>query len=243
MKFSHARFTTVVVATVVTVTCGGDSSPTAPTTTTSSTPAFESANDILARCPTPAEVATSDLDLSLLFEGDPTVGQIVCSAEQSSRDLTLLEAQAYRVLTIMRHLEFDASLPWTSNSLYGWMVSAIRGIRFRSDINYSSCCTNDMMNIRTNNSAALTYPTDFQWVAGMLVLFVHEARHNNGKPHTCGSSDNTIAELGAWGVQYYMYLFLANHSDPNFITPAEQSEFRFRANVTCRLDFCQDTCP
>jgi len=246
MTFSHIRFITIVVATVVTVTCGGDSSPTAPTTTTSSTtssmPTFESAGDILGRCPTPAEVATSDLDLSLLFEGDPTIGQIECSAEQSSRDLTLLEAQTYRVLTIMRHLEFDASLPWTSDSLYGWMVSSIQGIRFRSDITYSFCCTNDMINIQTN-LAALDYPTDFRWVGTLLVLFVHEARHNNGKPHTCGSSDNTIAELGAWGVQYHLNLFLADHSDPRFITSSDRSEFRDNANQTCNSRFCEDTCP
>ena len=328
MKSSRARFITVVIATVVTVTCGGNSSPTAPTTTTSSTQTvtslsvsasaitlsvgatatvtatatysdgtsaaltpiwsssntgvatvsssgtvtgvaagsatitgtyegqcdsvevtvtattstFESANNILARCPTPAEVARSDRNLTLSFEGDPTVGQIVCSAAQSSRDLTLLEAQAYRMLTIMRHLEFDAPLPWTSNSLYGWMVSAIRGIRFRSDIGGSFCCTDNMINIQTNNLSALTYPTEFRWVAGLLVLFVHEARHTF-LPHTCGSNDNTIDELRAWGVQYYTYLFLGSHSDPAFITPADRSEFMSRAQQTCSGRFCQDTCP
>src|SRR5262249_3397050 len=34
-------------------------------------------------------------------------------------------------------------------------------------------------------------------------LFVHEARHNDGKPHTCGNSDQTLPELGAWAAQYY----------------------------------------
>ena len=211
-------------------------------TVTATTSTFESANNILARCPTPEEVARSDSDLTLSFEGDPTVGQSVCSAAQSSRDLTLLEAQAYRVLTIMRHLEFDAPLPWTSNSLYEWMVSAIWGIRFRSDIGGSFCCTDNMINIQTNNLSALTDPTEFRWVAGLLVLFVHEARHTF-LPHTCGSNDNTIDELGAWGVQYYTYLFLGSHSDPAFITPADQSEFMSRAQQTCHVRFCQDTCP
>lgn len=268
MQSSHARFITVVVATVVTVTCGGDSSPTAPTTTTtSSTPAFESAEDILARCPTPAEVARSDSDLTLNFQSDPTIGQIVCSAEQSSRALTLLQAQTYRVLTIMRRLEFNAALPWTSNSLYGWMVSTIGGIRFRNDITNSYCCTapgggktplgnpNSSINIKaptktTNtggwSSGSLGHPTDFRWVAPLLVLFVHEARHNSGsgKLHTCGrADDNTIAELGAWGVQYHLYLFLANRSDPRFITSSDQSAFRSSATQTCTSRFCQDTCP
>ena len=202
------------------------------------------ADDILARCPTPSEVAVSDFDLNLVFESDPTAGQIVCTAEQSSRDLTLLEAQVYRVLTIMRQLEFDASLPWTSNSLYGWMVSSIDGMRFRSDAKNSSCCSNNMITIRaTENLNALVYPTDFRWVGTLLVLFVHEARHNNGKPHTCGSSDNTIAELGAWGVQYYMNLFLGTHSDPALITPTMQSWFRQQAQSICSGRFCEDSCP
>ena len=209
---------------------------------TATTSTFESANDILHRCPRPVEVARSDRDLTLSFEGDLTVGQIVCSAAQSSRDLTLLEAQVYRVLTIMRHLKFDAPLPWTSNSLYGWMVSQIRGIRFLSDIANSSCCWDGMMKVRTTNSASLTYPTEFQWVAGLLVLFVHEARHAV-IPHTCGNDDNTIDELGAWGVQYHMYLFLGSRFDPAFITPADRSEFMFRAQQTCRSRFCLHKCP
>ena len=186
----------------------------------------------------------SDFDLNLVFESDPTAGQIVCTAEQSSRDLTLLEAQVYRMLTIMRQLEFDASLPWTSNSLYGWMVSSIDSIRLRGDIGTSFCCDPaNTINIQTQNISALSIPTDFRYAGTLLVLFVHEARHNNGKPHTCGSSDNTIAELGAWGVQYYLNLFLGAHSDPAFITPTMQSTFTQNAQSVCSGRFCEDSCP
>ena len=227
MANCYTRFIAIAILLTAFIGCGSESAaPTAPSSTP--TPTFESANDILARCPTPAEVARSDRDLTITFESDPTVGRTVCSAAQSSRDLTLLQAQVYRVLTVMREITFDAPLPWISDSLYGWMVSAIRGIRFRSDIENSFCCTDNMINIQTNNLASLTYPTEFRWVAGLLVLFVHEARHTF-LPHTCGNKDNTIDELGAWGVQYYTYLFLGSHSDPSFITPADQSEFMYRA--------------
>ena len=225
-------------ATMITGTIGGqqDSVPIIVTT--------PNADDILARCPTPSEVAVSDADLNLIFESDPTAGQIVCTAEQSSRDLTLLEAQVYRVLTIMRQLEFDAALPWTAHSLYGWMVSSIDSIRLRGDIGTSFCCSPaNTINIQTQNLSALSIPTDFRYVGTLLVLFVHEARHNNGKPHTCGSSDNTIAELGAWGVQYYMNLFLGTHSDQAFITPTMQSTFTQNAQSVCSGRFCQDSCP
>jgi hypothetical protein len=267
MANCYTRFIAVAMLLTAFIGCGNESAaPTAP----SSTPTFESTNDILARCPTPAEVASSDRDLTITFEGDPTVGQTVCSAAQSSRDLTLLQAQVYRVLTVMREITFDAPLPWTSDSLYGWFVSSIRGIRIRGDRGTSFCCDpGGIINIQAQNLAALLYPSDFQYVGTLMVLFVHEARHNNGFPHTCfvdlgtgprsdtrisrsqeefagvvpGSNDDTIAQLGAWGVQYYLDIFLGSHSDPVFIPPAMQSKFTRDAKIICNTRFCQDTCP
>ena len=77
--------------------------------------------------------------LALVSCGDKSTN-IPCTAGQSSRDLTLLQAQTYRVLTIMRRLTFDAT-PWTSGSLYAWIISSIQGIRYRGDdIVNSFCC-------------------------------------------------------------------------------------------------------
>jgi hypothetical protein len=36
-----------------------------------------------------------------------------------------------------------------------------------------------------------------------MVLVIHEARHSQGFYHSCGTKDRTIAELGAFGVQYW----------------------------------------
>ena len=274
MANCYTRFIAIAILLTAFIGCGSESAaPTAPSSTP--TPTFESANnesanDILARCPTSAEVARSDRDLTITFESDPTVGQTVCSAAQSSRDLTLLQAQVYRVLTVMREITFNAPLPWTSDSLYGWFVSSIRGIRIRGDRGTSFCCDPDgIINIQAQNLAALLYPSDFQYVGSLMVLFVHEARHNNGFPHTCfvdletgprpdtrisrsqeefagvvpGSNDDTIAQLGAWGVQYHLDIFLGSHSDPAFIPPAMQSKFTRDAQIICNTRFCQDTCP
>ena len=239
-------------AAVTLVGCGGQStnSPAGPTSPSGSA---EDVNAILARCPTAAEVAASDRDLLLSFDYDVTAGRTVCTAAQSSRDLTLLQAQTYRVLTITRRLTFDAALPWTSSSLYTWMVSAIRGIRFRGDdIANSFCCSPaDTINIKAtlgpNNSglAALVFPSDFRWVGTLLVLFVHEARHNNGFPHSCVDriNDKTIAELGAWGVQYHLNNFLASHADPVFIPSLARIGFLQDAQQVCSRRFCEDRCP
>jgi hypothetical protein len=211
---------------------------------------------IVARCPTPAEVAASDRDFSLSFEADPTSGQIVCTASQSSRDLTLLQAQVYRNLTIARRLTFDTSLPWTSSPLYDWLVSSIHGVRFRGDIDTSFCCAPaNTIDIQTRNLSAADprFSRDFRWVGTLLVLIVHEARHNNGFPHDCpdGLNDKTISGLGAWSVQYYLDLFLGSHSDPRFIPPDScvqcssdiRSAFVMDAQQICSTRFCHDRCP
>jgi hypothetical protein len=245
------RRTPVVICFVtltVTVGCGGSpdalSAPT-PSPAPNPAPAPTGADALLAECPSTADVAASDRDLMLTFENDPTAHfQVACTAAQSSRDLTLLQAQVYRVLTIARRLTFDAPLPWTSDSLYPWLVSAIRGIRLRNDITGSFCCDPaNIINIQTRNLAALQFPSDFRWVGTLLVLFVHEARHSNGFPHTCGANDNTIGELGAWGVQYHMSLFLGTRSDPAFISSTARAAFAEDARATCSNRFCRESCP
>jgi hypothetical protein len=198
-------------------------------------------------------VAAADRDLVLAFDSDVTAGRTVCSAAQSSRDLTLLQAQTYRVLTIMRRLTFTMNLPWTSDSLYDWMDRSIQGIRFRGDdiVNSFCCSPAGMINIKAtlgpNNSglAALVFPTDFRSVGTLMVLFVHEARHNNGFFHNCtgGVNDRTIAELGAWGVQYHTNLFLANHSDPDVIAASARAGFMQDAQQVCASRFCEAGCP
>jgi hypothetical protein len=245
--------TLILAAALAAVGCGGRSTtPTSPVSPTPP-PGADDAAAILARCPTPAEVAAADRDFVLSFDYDVTANRIVCSVTQSSRDLTLLQAQTYRVLTMMRRLAFDAPLPWTSGSLYAWMASSIRGIRFRGDeIGNSFCCdpanTIDIKaTLGPNNSglAALVLPGDVRAVGTLMVLFVHEARHNNGIPHTCADrvKDKTIAELGAWGVQYHLDLFLANRSDPAFIPASARAGFMQDAQQVCALDFCEDRCP
>jgi hypothetical protein len=49
--------------------------------------------------------------------------------------------------------------------------------------------------------------------------------------------------LGAWGVQYYLDLFLAGRSDPAFITSAQRAAFMQDAQSICSTRFCQDRCP
>jgi uncharacterized repeat protein (TIGR01451 family) len=172
-------------------------------------------DDLIGGCPSSAEVAALDADLSIAFESDPTAGTLVCRAADGSVDLTRFEERSYQALRVVQALRFSRPLPWTSEDLYTWLVATIDGIRFRADIVNSFCC--DPLNVinvlASSNSAALFTN---RWMAAeapiglddLVALVVHEARHNNGKPHTCnGVDDQTIGELGAWGVEYYLELW------------------------------------
>jgi hypothetical protein len=136
----------------------------------------------------------------------PRGGKLVCTAASGSADLTLLQRRAYQTLQAMQRLQFSKPLPWTNQSLYDWFVNTIKGIRFRSDTEFSFCCDpKDTINVKIANNTFLVL-TD-RWVdpqtgdglMNEVVLYVHEARHNQGYGHTCGTDDKTIAELGAWG--------------------------------------------
>lgn len=186
--------------------------------------------DQLASCPSAADVASVRADFVLTFDVDPTAGTLVCRAASGSADLTLMQRRIYQTILTMRRLSFSDPLPWTSKTLYQWFVDAIDGIRF-ADVPLSYCCepantivirtTSNMYHVLTDRWTT----TEDLYRGGLrdtMVLFIHEARHNEGKPHTCGASDNTISEMGAWGVQYSIFRWLAERADPLFVVPSEQ---------------------
>jgi hypothetical protein len=162
--------------------------------------------DLIAHCPSSSEVSGFNTDLTISFEGtDPTAGTLVCHASDGSVDLTRFQKRAYQALRVMKAIHFSRSLPWASQTLYDWFVSSIDGIRFRSDIAVSFCCDPaNVINIHVASNSAALFTN--RWIdpnapiglKDLAALLVHEARHNNGKPHTCGADDQTVGELGAW---------------------------------------------
>ncbi|MGB7539536.1 MAG: hypothetical protein WBM17_13435 [Anaerolineales bacterium] len=86
-------------------------------------------------------------------------------------------------------------------------------------------------------------------VQGLMVLMIHEARHSQGIYHTCGTRDQTVAEMGAFGVQYWTYVWLAYHSDPAFMTPGGSQPNLYREinrNMAVRFQtgpFCEEPTP
>ena len=211
-------------------------SPTAPP---GPLPTFANVDEELRVCPTAAEVQSVNSDLRLTFDTDPSAGTFVCTSAGGSADLTKVQAATYHAILVMRHLAFNAPLPWTANLLYAWFVSAIRGVHVTGTGTYSFCCETGptiVIVVKSNSYALLTT----QWmnaqmgggIADYLAVMIHEARHaEGGHPHTCGDLDTTLSELGAWGVEYYYYVSLAQHSDPSFVGGPDESPAGYYATT------------
>jgi len=245
-----------VLALLLAVSCsqpsqGAASQSPSPTAVTKPSPtprpAGPTIDALLGRCPTPAELASVDSSLSMKFTSDPTSGTLVCTAASGSRDLTLFQVRTYQAVLMLTWIRFDAPLPWTNLTLDVWFAHAIHGIESRSDAQYSFCCLpGGVIAIQTNNLAVLDKSLPlWESVRWLAALFIHEARHNEGFGHTCatgpraGQNDNTVAELGAWGVQYYFYVWLAEHTDHGVVPKADQAIARAEAADMLGRFFCQ----
>jgi hypothetical protein len=235
----------VTAAALLALSCS-QGNPTAATNNPSPKPVVSTIDQLLGRCPTAAELASVDSSVSMTFTSDPSAGKLVCTAAKGSRDMTLLQERAYQAVLMFTWIRFDAPLPWTKLTLDAWFAHAIHGVAFRSDNQYSYCClAGGVIAIQSKNLAVLTASIGLwdsvRWLAS---LFIHEARHNEGYVHTCttgdraGVNDNTIAELGAWGVQYYFNLWLGTHSDAAVVPQNDRSWARREAESMPARFFC-----
>lgn len=211
-------------------------------------------NTLSSRCPSAADLQAIDRDLRLLWQSDPTAGTVACRKADGSRDLTVMQARVYRALNTLRHLSFTEPLPWTRDPVYRWFTRTVRGLNFRSDVANSSCCSADkLINVRAVVSPAPSggqqgfglaitssgqMPTDFRMLASFLQLLVHEARHADGKPHTCGASDQTMEEMGAWAAAHAFQTWIADKTAPGLVPDEVRTNLRQQADQICRTRIC-----
>jgi hypothetical protein len=182
---------------------------------------------LISTCPTKSEIAAFNRDLRLSFENDPS--------EAQRCGMTLLRDRAYQALRAMRELRFTRGLPWTKRTLYGWFTNAVRGVRFRGDTDTSFCCDPARtVNIEAPYMDALVDPShgwltrdDDESLSALLVELVHEARHAEGKEHTCRAfNDTTLAESGAWTVEIMLELWLGLYSTGFYDAPGWRDRYR-----------------
>ena len=217
---------------------------------------------VSARCPSVDEIRAIDRDLRLEFDSDPTkdvVSAERCTESGGSRNLTVMQARVYRALATLRRLTFREPLPWTRDPVYRWFTRTVRGVRFRGDITNSSCCGPDrlinvaarlqVVNGRTQSGFGLAVtdpasrmPTDFRMIVQFLQLLVHEARHRDGKPHTCGTRDRTLAEMGAYGAAWAFQRWTAEQAAPGLVPPDLQAQLLQSAANLCKGTICTGPC-
>ena len=184
-----------------------------------------SVDDLISSCPTPQEVNALKQAVPISFESDPSAGVLVCQAAKGSVDLTRLQERSYQALRLMKAIPFDAPLPWTHGGLYDWLVANLKGIRYRADISEDFCCDPaGVINIPAAGLGVLQ-SNDASWLFELMVVFIHETRHAEIGPHTCGTNDQTLSDLGAWGVQYYAHEWMAGRSGEFLIAKTPQQTF------------------
>ena len=189
-------------------------------------------DEVLATCPSAADIALVDADLDLRFEEDPSAGTLVCTAAAGSADLTFVQERTYQAVLVLRRINFTQSLPWTELSLYDWFIAAIEGIRFKADFMGAGYCCNPARYMWIN-PLHLPLPTD-RWSApeegqrGMenyVRALVHEARHvhPDHRGHFCpdGGSDLNMDEGGAYAVEVQFIEWMALYGDRLFFTDPE----------------------
>jgi len=219
--------------------CGSNAplGSTPPTTRlrTCPVPAYLPVPDIPWACPPAEEVVAINRDVRISFEQDPTAGILVCTAADGSANLSRLQERTYQAILLMKNIQFDTPLPWTSLPLYDWFIQTIDAVRFRTDIDTSFCCDPPRV---INIIAARQYNTGFPDIP--LEVLVHEARHVEMPRHTCGQDqDRNISDLGGYGVQYYLMQWLGEHS-LNLLSPAERAYSLNRAENLKFYSFCNE---
>ncbi|HEY71039.1 MAG TPA: hypothetical protein G4O08_10700 [Anaerolineae bacterium] len=197
---------------------------------------YESMDAIMSSCPTTCELAWFDHDFDIVFDDAAGLPAYACQDGLDPDGGVNQRLAVYQALRAMAALSFDQPLPWTDLDLYAWLRNAIDGIRLTTTL-VSYCC--DPQNRIVLKADLLSQPSQAFWydpqygigVANLVGLIVHEARHAEIGGHTCGHDDLTLDELGAWGVQYYYFTWLAEHTPAGVLTLVQIQAAQYDAQV------------
>ena len=212
-------------------------------------------DEVLASCPSAADISLVDADLDLRFEADPSPGPLVCTAVAGSADLTFVQERTYQAVLLLRRISFDRPLPWTDLSLYDWFIASIDGVRIKADFAGAGYCCGPARYMWIN-PLQLPLPTE-KWsspeagrrgMENFVRALVHEARHvhPDHRRHLCpdGMLDLTMEEGGAYSIEVQLMEMMALHGDPLFFTDVDGfsywEELLYDADFVRRWRFCNE---
>lgn len=167
----------------------------------------------------------------------------MCRASEGSADLTYHHLQFVHALILMKELRFDAPLPWTPNTLYGWFRDLGAGAYVEMEDGLSTCCSAGSREIHFRvGSSTAEPPLDGDAVFIAIAGLIHEARHIEVGQHPCSERrwDNRVDDLGSWGTQVRFYEFVAKHSDPAVVPIEYRPYFLHRACEFRGILFCRE---
>ena len=180
----------------------------------------------LVSCPARDELKILMEDFPVLFEPPmrPKPPQYECTVPPTALEEIPDQLPIYQALRVIRHMVLSQPLPWTSLHPYAWFKSKIGAIVVSYTADKASCCHTVYPPGKPGGVLAITIPKADQdllrsrlvWrdpqsgtgLFGLMLLLFHEARHVD-LPHDCGYKDSSLSYMGAWAVQYYMALWMA----------------------------------
>jgi hypothetical protein len=230
----------IIAAAAIVSGCRNLEPPTSPGPPTAGVISTDVDDVTLAQCPTAAEIAGLNLDVR--FEEQIRNDPLVCTAASGSLDLSHRQLYIYTTLLALQRLTFTEPLPWTDGqSLWQWFSSFRPRIAvMTSGLAMCSPCS------RTTATLVIPVPrqTAINWtnVARLVGAFAHEARHIEVGGHPCGTRDQRVDDLGAFGVHNLTYAWIADYL-MNPEVPAEtRSAARGWACEQRNSAFCNDRC-
>jgi|GEM_PF-2427033 len=181
----------------------------------------------LDTCPSAGELAILERDFPIFTQGQSPISDerpykcqepVSGMAKQDLSDRLIV----YQALRLIRHMQLEVPLRWTSLHPYNWLKSKIDGISLRDGITTPFCCYHPVEDpsrltvvLPTRSRDVLRSLTEFIdpqsgiGAADTAILLFHETRHVD-KPHNCTTCqagdgcDTNLKYLGAWAVQYFM---------------------------------------
>ena len=214
-------------------------------------------DSILQSCPTKKEIAMFNADFKIESVNPPVKPRnpYECvdgknpnyPADRRDPKLTV-----YQALRIMKAMNFSRPLPWTKLSLYDWLKSSVTGVQIDAYAINSRCCSDNKMIIIKED--VLKSWTNNYWVeprtgtgiSGLIELFSHEARHRV-RHHNCEkvteADDNSIKEMGAWAIQYYIENWMTHYLPDNFQSAYERQVIDGDSKFILAQRFCKDNIP
>jgi hypothetical protein len=221
--------------------------------------------EFLDTCPS-LDPATTQIrsDFQIRRNGS-VVGAIPCSAPATQLPIAqftdeLIVLQGLRVMYYMDRGR-TGHLPWTPGSVYNWMKSQVQGIDIRDGSGAWCCFQSDgktFFVVGAQDDVQRNFDRDWGSLSGNIGLYVHEARHLAGPPHSfaCGdppgSMDQVYDEtnLSSYGTNYVLNkLWLTGGINVGIACLPPEKARAARdwhdgaANSTFRLRYCDNTPP